>query len=76
MQIAPNDFVITVATVNGSGSQSANNVLVRSLFRMGIPVGEKIFSPRILPVCPPGLRFARVAVDLLRAKSSPTLLLP
>lgn len=40
-----NDFVITVATANGSGSQSSNNVLVRSLFRMGIPVGGKNLFP-------------------------------
>lgn len=40
-----NDFVITVATANGSGSQSSNNILVRSLFRMGIPVGGKNLFP-------------------------------
>ncbi|MGE4131656.1 MAG: 2-oxoacid:acceptor oxidoreductase subunit alpha [Bdellovibrionales bacterium] len=40
-----NDFVISVATANGSGSQSSNNVLVRSLFRMGIPVGGKNLFP-------------------------------
>lgn len=40
-----NDFVINIATVNGSGSQSANNVLLRSLFRMGVPVGGKNIFP-------------------------------
>ncbi len=40
-----NDFVITVATANGSGSQSSNNILVRTLFRMGIPVGGKNLFP-------------------------------
>ena len=45
MPSLPNDFVITVATTNGSGSQSSNNVLVRSLFRMGIPVGGKNLFP-------------------------------
>ncbi len=40
-----NDFVITVATVNGSGSQSSNNILLRSLFRLGIPVGGKNLFP-------------------------------
>jgi 2-oxoglutarate ferredoxin oxidoreductase subunit alpha len=40
-----NDFVIQVATVNGSGSQSSNNILVRSLFRSGIPVGGKNLFP-------------------------------
>ena len=33
-----NDFSIQVATVNGSGSQTANNVLMRSIFQMGVPV--------------------------------------
>jgi len=40
-----NDFVIQVATVNGSGSQSANNILVRALFRSGIAVGGKNLFP-------------------------------
>src|SRR6185312_7914745 len=40
-----NDFSIQAATVNGSGSQSANNVLLRSIFRMGIPVSGKNLFP-------------------------------
>ncbi|HPI39315.1 MAG TPA: 2-oxoacid:acceptor oxidoreductase subunit alpha [Pseudobdellovibrionaceae bacterium] len=40
-----NDFVINIATVNGSGSQSANLVLLKSLFKMGIPVGGKNVFP-------------------------------
>ncbi|MEZ4873520.1 MAG: 2-oxoacid:acceptor oxidoreductase subunit alpha [Bdellovibrionales bacterium] len=40
-----NDFVIQVATVNGSGSQSSNSVLVKSLFRMGISVSGKNMFP-------------------------------
>jgi 2-oxoglutarate ferredoxin oxidoreductase subunit alpha len=40
-----NDFVITVATPNGSGSQSSNNILLRALFRMGLPVGGKNLFP-------------------------------
>ncbi len=40
-----NDFVITVATANGSGSQSSNNVLVRTLFRLGLAVGGKNLFP-------------------------------
>src|SRR5947209_457719 len=42
---AVNDFSIQVATVNGSGSQSANNVLLRSIFRMGVPVSGKNLFP-------------------------------
>jgi len=40
-----NDFSIQVATVNGSGSQSANSVLLRSIFQMGIPVSGKNLFP-------------------------------
>ncbi len=40
-----NDLSIQVATVNGSGSQSSNLVLLRSLFGMGIPVGGKNLFP-------------------------------
>lgn len=40
-----NDFVIHVATVNGSGSQSANNILLRAIFHMGIPVSGKNLFP-------------------------------
>ena len=42
---AINDFVVQVATVNGSGSLSANQILVKSLFRMGVPVGGKNLFP-------------------------------
>jgi len=40
-----NDFSIQVATVNGSGSQSANLILLKSIFRMGIPVSGKNLFP-------------------------------
>ncbi len=40
-----NDFSIQVATVNGSGSQSSNNVLMRTIFQMGIPVSGKNLFP-------------------------------
>src|SRR5262245_24403950 len=40
-----NDFSIQVASVNGSGSQSSNTVLMRSIFQMGIPVSGKNLFP-------------------------------
>src|ERR1700755_692876 len=40
-----NDFSIQVATANGSGSQSSNTVLMRSIFQMGIPVSGKNLFP-------------------------------
>src|SRR5438034_7769576 len=43
-----NDCSIQIATVNGSGSQTANSVLMRSLFQMGIPVcGKNMFPSSI-----------------------------
>src|SRR5262245_30620776 len=40
-----NEFSIQVATVNGSGSQTANLVLIRSIFQMGVPVSGKNLFP-------------------------------
>ncbi|MFO7583582.1 MAG: 2-oxoacid:acceptor oxidoreductase family protein, partial [Anaerolineales bacterium] len=40
-----NDFSITVGTANGSGSSTANNTLLRALFKMGIPVSGKNLFP-------------------------------
>ena len=43
-----NDFCMTICTVNGSGSATANTTLLRSLFHMGIPVsGKNIFPSNI-----------------------------
>ncbi|MFZ1157503.1 MAG: 2-oxoacid:acceptor oxidoreductase subunit alpha [Candidatus Sulfotelmatobacter sp.] len=40
-----NDMTIQVATVNGSGSQSSNSVLLRAIFQMGVPVSGKNMFP-------------------------------
>src|SRR5574341_127861 len=43
-----NDFSLQIATVNGSGSQTANMVLLRSIFKMGVPVlGKNLFPSNI-----------------------------
>ena len=45
---ALNDFSFKIATVNGTGSASANTLLMQSIFRMGIPVtGKNIFPSNI-----------------------------
>jgi 2-oxoglutarate ferredoxin oxidoreductase subunit alpha len=44
-QLVSNDFSIQVATVNGSGSQTANLVLLRSILLMGVPVSGKNMFP-------------------------------
>jgi 2-oxoglutarate ferredoxin oxidoreductase subunit alpha len=40
-----NDFVVKIATVNGTGSASANTLLMKSIFRSGIPVMGKNYFP-------------------------------
>ena len=40
-----NNMSVQVATVNGSGSQSSNSVLLRSIFQMGVPVSGKNLFP-------------------------------
>lgn len=43
-----NDFSITIATVNGSGSQTANNTVLRAIHKMGVTVsGKNIFPSNI-----------------------------
>src|ERR1700730_14756329 len=40
-----NDFAIKLANVNGTGSASANSLLMQAVFRMGIPVSGKNLFP-------------------------------
>ncbi len=76
-----NDFSIQVATVNGSGSQSSNSVLMRSIFQMGIPVSGKNLFPSNIAGLPTWFtirvsRYSYVArkreVDLLIAMNAQT----
>lgn len=41
----PNDFALRIGTVNGTGSASANGLLMQSIFRMGVPVSGKNLFP-------------------------------
>ena len=77
-----NDFNINVATANGSGSQTSNNVLIRSLFKMGIPVtGKNLFPSNIqgLPtwyhvrLSKDGYRARREGVEVLVAMNPTTV---
>ncbi len=47
-----NDFAFKIATVNGTGSASANNLLMQTIFRMGIPVSGKNIFPSNIPGLP------------------------
>ena len=76
-----NDFVVKFATVNGSGSASANTMFAKTLFRMGIHVSAKnIFPSNIqgLPtwyevrVSEKGYIARRAGVDLLVAMNPQT----
>lgn len=43
-----NDFAFKIATVNGTGSASANGLLMQAIFRMGVPVsGKNVFPSNI-----------------------------
>ena len=67
-----NNMSIQVATVNGSGSQSSNTVLLRSIFQMGVPVsGKNLFPSNIagLPTCTPS---APTKMGILRARKRST----
>src|SRR5579859_850329 len=76
-----NDLTIQAATVNGSGSQTANLVLTRAIFRMGIPVAPKnVFPSNIeglptwyqLRVTPQGHMARSDRVDVLVAFNATT----
>src|SRR5262245_56678860 len=45
VRLVVNDLSIEAATVNGTGSQTANNTLAKSLFRMGLPISAKNLFP-------------------------------
>jgi 2-oxoglutarate ferredoxin oxidoreductase subunit alpha len=81
VKLVVNDFAIQIATVNGSGSQSANSVLLRSIFRMGVPVsGKNLFPSNIagLPtwytirVSKDGWVARKTDIDLLIAMNAET----
>ena len=69
-----NDFSIEVATVNGSGSQTANIVLMRTIFQMGVPVTGKNLFPSNIAGLPTwfqirashkGYKARKAAIDLM-----------
>ncbi len=68
-----NDFSLVVATVNGTGSQTANLTLLRAFFKMGIPVhGKNIFPSNIQGL--PTWYNIRVSRDGYVARKPPELL--
>jgi 2-oxoglutarate ferredoxin oxidoreductase subunit alpha len=65
---AVNDVVIKIATVNGTGSASANGLLMKSIFRMGIPVVGKNYFPSNIQGLPTWYEI-RVTGDAYQARS-------
>src|SRR5262244_450970 len=45
VEVRTNDFALKLANVNGTGSASANGLLMQAIFRMGIPVSGKNLFP-------------------------------
>jgi 2-oxoglutarate ferredoxin oxidoreductase subunit alpha len=66
---AINDVVIKIATVNGTGSASANGLLMKSIFRMGIPVVGKNYFPSNIQGLPTWYEI-RVTGDGYQARSN------
>ena len=76
-----NDFAIKLANVNGSGSASANGLIMQAIFRMGVPVsGKNLFPSNIqgLPtwyeirVNPQGYTARALDYDLMVAMNAQT----
>ena len=65
---AINDLVIKIATVNGTGSASANGLLMKSIFRMGVPVVGKNYFPSNIQGLPTWYEI-RVTGDGYQARS-------
>ena len=63
-----NDVVIKIATVNGTGSASANGLLMKSIFRMGVPVVGKNYFPSNIQGLPTWYE-VRVTKDGFQARS-------
>jgi len=63
-----NDFVIKVANVNGTGSASANTLLMKTVFRMGVPVVGKNYFPSNIQGLPTWYEI-RVTKDNYMARS-------
>ena len=63
-----NDVVVKIATVNGTGSASANGLLMKSVFRMGIPVVGKNYFPSNIQGLPTWYE-VRVTKDGYRARA-------
>src|ERR1700686_2696554 len=65
-----NDFVVKFANVNGTGSASANSLIMKAIFRMGVPVTGKNYFPSNIQGLPTWYEI-RVTRDAYAARASP-----
>ncbi len=70
-----NDFSIQVATVNGSGSQTANTVLLRAIFQMGVFVSGKNLFPSNIAGLPTWFTIRASAQGYVARKASNEMLI-
>jgi 2-oxoglutarate/2-oxoacid ferredoxin oxidoreductase subunit alpha len=64
-----NDFVVKFANVNGTGSASANSLIMKAIFRMGVPVTGKNYFPSNIQGLPTWYEI-RVTRDAYAARAS------
>ncbi len=70
-----NDFTLTVATRNGSGSQTSNQTLLRALFKMGLPVSGKNLFPSNISGQPTWYTIRTNEKGYVSYKSTPDILI-
>ncbi|MGE0173038.1 MAG: 2-oxoacid:acceptor oxidoreductase subunit alpha [Oligoflexales bacterium] len=77
-----NDFVVRFANVNGTGSATANSLVAKTIFRMGVPIGPKNMFPSNIQGLPTwyeiringqGFTGRRGGVDLMIAMNAQTM---
>src|SRR5579862_6857218 len=64
-----NDFVVKFANVNGTGSASANTLIMKAIFRMGVPVTGKNYFPSNIQGLPTWYEI-RVTREAYQARAS------
>ena len=69
---AINDFVIKIATVNGTGSASANRLLMKAIFRSGVPVVGKNYFPSNIQGLPTWYEIRVTAMATSRCRAAST----
>ena len=72
MDTIVNDFTLNIATANGTGSQSANLILLQTIADMGVNVSGKNLFPLIYPAYQLGISFVLQMLDIKHQEIEPT----